>query len=233
MPKSAANANTSTGVLVAAQDPETRAAMVAALKGEFQVTAVASAHEGEQILARGQVGVLICDDLLADMSGLEWLAQLRRRNLAVIRVLAPQHSSEALAIAAINEAGVFRYIREAHTGEPLRQAINDAIALSWRRTGPPCMRTAVERTIKAHTPCSRSETGCVVAELQAQTPLSDSFRQRLGRQIGWTGMGLLSMSAFLLAILLMGIGVLTLLYVFKSMLGIDLIPNWHLTDWFR
>jgi hypothetical protein len=41
------------------------------------------------------------------------------------------------------------------------------------------------------------------------------------------------MSVFLLSGLLMGVGVFAVLYVVKSSLGIDMVPDWHLQDWLQ
>lgn len=220
-------------VLLAASPTELQHSWHNALAPEFKVVAVASAHAGEKVLAIGGVAVVVCATELEDMPGLEWLAQLRRRQQPCIRVFAPTQSTEALAITAINQAGVFRYVVPAETLDPLRDAVAAAIDLSGHRSGPACMRDAVGQTIKAHSHCAQSDQGCLVELQQTMKPLPDSFLRRLGSQMGWTGMGILSLSVFLGAGFFMGIGVLTLLYIIKSLLGIDLIPDWSLTDWFH
>jgi DNA-binding NarL/FixJ family response regulator len=192
---------------------------------------VASAHEAELVLAGGGVAVAAVATELADMAGLEWLGQLRRRNQTVIRLFAPTQSNEELAIAAINLAGVFRYVRQAREQGELARAVAEAIEISGHRSGPPCMREAVAKTIKAHAECRTSTTGCLVLEQQDRAPLPESLLRRLSSQVGWTGMGILSMSIFLFSALVMGIGVFSIIYMVKTSLGIDLIPNWHLHDW--
>ena len=219
-------------VLIAAKDQAVRTGLASALVADFTVIPVASAHEGEQELARGGVGVVLCSTELHDMSGLAWLGQLRRRReIPAIRVFAPEHSTEALAVAAINEAGAFRYIAEPNDPGELRKAVEQALHLVGHRAGPPCMREAVGKAIKAHALCRGSTTGCLLKAKEEPVDLPPWLVRRLSTVLGWTGMGMMSMAMLLLAGLFMGIGVFTVLYVFESALGIDLVDGWHLTDW--
>jgi DNA-binding NarL/FixJ family response regulator len=217
-------------VLVATADQAEREALADALPNYRRIL-VASAHEGELFLATGGVAVVIAAVELQDMAGLEWLGQLRRRKQTAMRLFAPQQSTEDLAIAAVNLAGVFRYVRKPTQGERLDQAVAEAIEVAGHRSGPACMREAVAKTIKAHSQCRGSLEGCLIQEQQDRVPHSDSFLRRLSSQMGWIGIGILGMSVFLLSGLLMGIGVFAIIYVVKSSLGIDLVPDWHLRDW--
>lgn len=219
-------------VLVAARDQAVRTGMATALAGHFTVIPVASAHEGERELARGGVGVVLCSTNLRDMSGLAWLGQLRRRReIAAIRIFAPEQPCEALAVAAINEAGAFRYIADPNDPGELRKAVEQALHLVGHRAGPPCMREAVGKAIKAHALCRGSKTGCLLKAKAEPVDLPPWLVRRFSSMLGWTGMGMMGMAMLLLAGLFMGIGVFTVLYVFKSALGIDLVEGWHFTDW--
>ncbi|WP_045221592.1 response regulator [Desulfonatronum thioautotrophicum] len=219
-------------VLVAARDEAIRIDLASALAADFTVIPVASAHEGEQELTRGGVGAVLCSTKLEDMSGIAWLGQLRRRReIPAIRIFVPEKSSEALAMAAINEAGAFRYIADPQNHGELRKAVEQALHLVGHRAGPPCMREAVGKAIKAHALCRGSRTGCLLKAKAEPVDLPPWLVRRLSSMLGWTGMGMMGMAMLLLAGLFMGIGVFTVLYVFKSALGIDLVDGWHLTDW--
>lgn len=221
-------------VLVAARDQAVRSRLVAHLEDSFNVVPVASAHAGERELARGGVAVALVSTDLADMTGLDWLGQLRRRReIPAIRIFAPEQSSEALAIAAVNVAGVFRYVAQPDNGAELRRAVDQAVELVGHRAGPPCMREAVGQAIKAHHLCRNSKIGCLIKVGQEDAPTPPWLIRRISSLAGWTGMGVMSMALLLLAGLVMGIGVLTVLYVIKSMLGIDMVEGWHLSDWLR
>ncbi|GAB6060101.1 response regulator [Desulfonatronum parangueonense] len=219
-------------VLIAAADESVRSGLASALAADFTVVPVSSAHEGERELARGGVGVVLCSTSLADMSGLAWLGQLRRRSeIPAIRIFAPDTSREDLAVAAVNEAGAFRYIADPHDHGALRKAVAEALLLVGHRAGPPCMREAVGKAIKAHALCRGSKTGCLLTAKQEETDPPPWLVRRFNALLGWTGMGILSMALLMLAGLFIGIGVFTVLYVFKSALGIDLVQGWHLMDW--
>jgi CheY-like chemotaxis protein len=221
-------------ILVAARDEAVRTGLAAALAADFTVIPVASAHEGEQELARGGVGAVVCSTVLDDMTGLAWLGQLRRRrDIPAIRIFVPEQSSATLAVAAINEAGAFRYIADPRDQGALRKAVDEALHLVGHRAGPPCMREAVGKAIKAHALCRGSKTGCLLKAKQEPVDSAPWLVHQLNTMLGWTGMGMMGMAMLLLAGLFMGIGVFTVLYAFKSALGIDLMDGWHLMDWLR
>lgn len=217
-------------VLVAAAEHDEQERLMAALPESYTAIAVASAHEGELVIASGGVGVVVAAADLADMPGVDWLGQLRRRNVSAMRLFAPARSSEALAIASVNVAGVFRYVQEPAEPGRLARAVADAIEVSGHRSGPPCMREAVAKVIKAHTLCRESREGCLVAAQLDNAPPPEGFLRRLSGQIGWTGIGLLSLMIFTVVALGLGVGVFTLIYLFKSMMGIDLVSDMHLGD---
>lgn len=217
-------------ILIAATDHAEQDRLVSTLPDGYTVIAVASAHEGELVLASGGVGVVVAAAELADMTGLDWLGQLRRRNVSAIRLFAPARSSETLAIAAVNVAGVFRYVQNPVEPGCLARAVADAIEISGHRSGPPCMREAVARTIKAHALCRESREGCLVAAQLDNAPPPEGFLRRLSGQIGWTSIGILSLLIFTVLALGLGLGVFTLVYLFKSMLGIDIVSDMHLGD---
>jgi len=218
-------------VLVVAANAAERERLAAALS-EYNCITVPTAHDAELVLAAGGVAVVVVATDLEDMPGLEWLGQLRRRNQTVMRLFAPTESREDLAIAAVNIAGVFRYIRNATEEGLLARAVAEALEVSGHRSGPPCMRESVAKAIKAHSQCRTSTEGCLVQEQQDLAQFHKGFLQRVSSQVGWTGMGILSLAIFLISVLLMGIGVFTILYILKSSLGFDLISNMHLHDWF-
>lgn len=217
-------------VLIVAANAAERERLAAALP-EYTCITVPTAHDAELVLAAGGVAVVVVTTDLEDMPGLEWLGQLRRRNQTVMRLFTPTESREDLAIASVNIAGVFRYVRDATEEGNLARAVSEAIEVSGHRSGPPCMREAVAKTIKAHAKCRTSTEGCLVQEQQDLAQFHQGFLHRVSSQLGWTGMGIMSLGIFLISVLLMGIGVFAILYYVKSIFGIDLVSNFHMRDW--
>jgi DNA-binding NarL/FixJ family response regulator len=220
-------------ILVASHSPSMRDHLCRALKDKYRAVEVESALQGEEVLAGSGAGAVICSENLTDMDGLEWLGQLKRRNRDVLRLFAPERPSLDLAVSAINISGVFRYIPDASRQDVVLRAVDDAVSMAGHRVGPPCMREAVGRTIKAHTLCRESKKGCLVEAGRENAGVHASLSKHLKSYMGWTGMGMLSILVLLLSGLFLGIGVFTVLYIVKSILGIDLIDGWHFTDWLR
>lgn len=219
-------------VLLAAGEVSAQLQLSRCLQERYSVITVSSAREGEAVLASQKVSVLITTPSLVDMPALNWLAQVRRLHPTVMRLLAATESTEDMAIAAVNVAGVFRYVKNPLASDHLARATDEAVSKAGHRVGPSCMRDAVGRTIKAHDHCRHSTSGCLVEAQEMMAPLPDSLVNRLSSRVGWAGVTLLGLLIFMAAALAIGFGVIVVLYIFKSVLGIDLIPDRHWTNWF-
>lgn len=219
-------------VLVAAGDVSEQAQLSSRIPKYYSVITVSSAREGEAVFASEKVAILIATPLLIDMNGLNWMAQVRRLQPSVMRILAATESTEELAIASVNVAGVFRYVKNPLVGDHLAKATDEAVSKAGHRVGPPCMREAVGETIKAHNHCRHSTTGCLVKAQEMMAPLPESLVNRLSSRVGWAGIAFFGFLIFMAAAMAVGFGVIVLLYIFKSVLGIDLIPDRHWTNWF-
>lgn len=220
-------------VLIAAEDSADRAELAQRLSSQFKVIAVASASEGELVLASGPIAVVMTTASLTDMPGLNWLSQVRRLHPSVMRMFAAIESSETLAIASVNLAGVFRYVHDPLSGDRLAAATQEAITVAAHRVGPMCMREAVQKTIKAHTLCENSSDGCLVEAQRLREPLPEKVLSKLSERLGWAGVLLVAALIFFATAFAVGFGIIVVLYLFKSLLGIDLVPDRHWTNWFQ
>lgn len=93
---------------------------------------VLTASDGEQaleLLRVHEIGVVISDQRMPGMSGIELLEQVRRESPNTVRMLITAHSDLAVAVDAINRGGVHRYLRKPCALAELRKDIADAMAL--------------------------------------------------------------------------------------------------------
>jgi DNA-binding NtrC family response regulator len=116
-------------VLVVDADPATaRAALAVLPPGLHRVLAAADAHEALATLNSQRVDVLVSELVLPDDSGLHLLVEARRVHPGVARVALTAVEEFDAAVAAINEAEVFRLLRKPVDALALRSAVEEALA---------------------------------------------------------------------------------------------------------
>ena len=133
-------------VLVVDADPATAETVAAALpSGLHRVLAVADAHQALATLGAQRVDVLLSELVLPDESGLHLLVEARRLHPQVARIAATAVEEFDTAVAAINEAEVFRFLRKPVDAVVLRSAIEEALARADAAHEAHGARNAAER----------------------------------------------------------------------------------------
>ena len=115
-------------VLVVDADPAGAQAALAALPGElYRVLAAADARQALATLGGQQVHVLVSELVLPEASGLHMLVEARRLQPHVARIALTAVEEFDAAVAAINEAEVFRFLRKPVDPVALRAAVEEAL----------------------------------------------------------------------------------------------------------
>jgi DNA-binding NtrC family response regulator len=115
-------------VLVVDADPSSAQAALAALPGElYRVLAAADARQALATLGGQQVHVLVSELVLPEESGLHMLVEARRLQPLVARIALTAVEEFDAAVAAINEAEVFRFLRKPVDPVALRAAVEEAL----------------------------------------------------------------------------------------------------------
>ena len=88
-----------------------RAALRRALRGErYEILEAASGRAGLEILRARPVDVIIADNLMPAMNGLEFLCAARMVRPDSVRLILTGHADLETAVRAINEGSVFRFL---------------------------------------------------------------------------------------------------------------------------
>jgi DNA-binding NtrC family response regulator len=115
-------------VLVVDADPASARAALAALPGElYRVLAAPDARQALATLGGQQVHVLVSELVLPEESGLHMLVEARRLQPLVARIALTAVEEFGAAVAAINEAEVFRFLRKPVDPLALRAAVEEAL----------------------------------------------------------------------------------------------------------
>ncbi|MDO9227864.1 MAG: EAL domain-containing protein [Pseudomonadota bacterium] len=78
------------------------------------------------LLATHAVGVIISDQRMPEMNGIELLRKVRKLHPDTVRIMLTAHADQQVVAAAINEGAVFKFIFKPWTDEQLRTHVREA-----------------------------------------------------------------------------------------------------------
>jgi signal transduction histidine kinase len=113
-------------ILVVDDEPDLVRSLEGLLRLEFRVLAATSAAEALDILRREEVHVLLTDQRMPGMSGVELLRQARGEYPEAIRLLFTGYADINAVIDAINQGSVYRYITKPWAPGELEAVVRQA-----------------------------------------------------------------------------------------------------------
>ncbi|OGP50366.1 MAG: hypothetical protein A2Y79_11625 [Deltaproteobacteria bacterium RBG_13_43_22] len=115
-------------ILLVDDEPHVTEALKRVLHKEpYEILVANSGNEALQILAREPVTVVISDEMMPGMPGSEFLAQVYRRYPETLRIMLTGHANLDLAVRAINEGHIYRFLMKPCNEQELRITIRQAI----------------------------------------------------------------------------------------------------------
>lgn len=127
----------------------------AAFRREFKVHLAESAAEGVEILRNNEVHLIITDQRMPEMTGVEFLESINAEFTEQVRMILTGYSDVEAVIKAINTGNVYRYITKPWDEDELRQTIGGAHKIfALQRTNRTLVNnlhdkvTELERTMK-------------------------------------------------------------------------------------
>jgi response regulator RpfG family c-di-GMP phosphodiesterase len=101
----------------------------ATFRREFKVYIAESAKEGLEILEEKDVEIIISDQRMPEMTGVEFFEKLTEENPDPIRILLTGYSDIDAVIGAINKGRVYHYITKPWDERYLRNIINNSFEI--------------------------------------------------------------------------------------------------------
>ncbi|WP_373495962.1 hybrid sensor histidine kinase/response regulator [Aquiflexum sp.] len=105
----------------------------ASLRREFKVVTALTAEEGLLIAAKEEIHVVIADQRMPGLSGVEFFEKLMKINPDPIRILLTGYSDIASVIDAINKGEVYRFIDKPWNIDQVKIAIKNAAEIYFTR----------------------------------------------------------------------------------------------------
>ncbi len=116
-------------ILVVDDEQRSLESLARILDDSFDVKTAASAAEAEAILEREWVRVILCDQRMPHLSGVEFLKTVRDRWPEVVRMIISGYTDSEDIIRAINEAGIYQYVTKPWQPQSLILTLTNAVRL--------------------------------------------------------------------------------------------------------
>lgn len=95
-----------------------------ALRGEpYKILTAGSGPEALAVLAKEPVQVVVSDQRMPEMTGTEFLAQVKKRHPETVRIVLSGYSDAHAILAAINQGEVFRFLTKPWDAEELKSTL--------------------------------------------------------------------------------------------------------------
>lgn len=98
------------------------------LRREFRVLKAHSADEGCRLMQQEEVHIVMSDQRMPQISGVELLTKVKSRYPQAIRMLFTGFADLESVIAAINQGHIFQFVRKPWQPEELQMAVRHAAA---------------------------------------------------------------------------------------------------------
>ncbi|MBS4097989.1 MAG: EAL domain-containing protein [Sulfuricella sp.] len=92
----------------------------------YRILKASSAKEAFALLARNTVGVIVSDQRMPEMSGVDFLRRAKQLHPDAVRVVLTGYTDLKTVIEAINEGAVYKFLAKPWENEPLRALIAEA-----------------------------------------------------------------------------------------------------------
>jgi response regulator RpfG family c-di-GMP phosphodiesterase len=119
-------------LLVLDDEPDVCDSVHDLLRREFRVLKAHSAEEGYRLMQQEEVHIVMSDQRMPQITGIELLARVKSRYPHAIRMLFTGYADLDSIIAAINQGHVFHFLRKPWQPEELLAAVRQA-ALEYDR----------------------------------------------------------------------------------------------------
>ncbi len=96
---------------------------------DFDVKTAATVEEAERILEAEWVQIILCDQRMPDVTGVEFLKKVREQWPDVVRMIISGYTDSDDIIDAVNEAGIYQYITKPWHPEQLALTLRNAAEL--------------------------------------------------------------------------------------------------------
>jgi two-component system response regulator HupR/HoxA len=146
-------------------DDEVRSldAMRRTLDEDFRILTADSADAARELLTRQEVAVILCDQRMPGLTGVEFLKEVRERWPDTVRIVISGYTDSEDIIKGINDAGIYQYILKPWVPDLLLQTVRTAAEARSLQHG----LTRLELELRSGTPLLRARSQKKLGEARA------------------------------------------------------------------
>jgi two-component system response regulator HupR/HoxA len=122
-------------VLLVDDEPRSLEAMRRTLEDDFAILTAAGAGAARAHLQRQRIDVVLCDQRMPGLAGVEFLKEVRERWPDTVRIIISGYSDSEDIVAGINEAGIYRYLLKPWLPDHLLTTVREAVEALRLRHG--------------------------------------------------------------------------------------------------
>ena len=115
-------------LLVIDDEPDVCDSVHDLLRREFKVLRARNAEEGFRLMRENEVHIIMTDQRMPKVTGVELLTQVRQGHPQAVRMLFTGYADLESIIAAINQGHIYQFMRKPWKPEELLAAVRDAAA---------------------------------------------------------------------------------------------------------
>jgi signal transduction histidine kinase len=149
-----------------------------ALEDQFTVLTARSGQEAVRLLEREPIAVLMCDQRMPEMTGIEVCRRAREIKPDVVRIIVTAYSDMQVAIDAINQGQVLRYLTKPWRNDELVDVLRTAIELVRMRQTVHEMQVRMLRG--GHPPVFEAILRQIAQELQSPVGALEMGAEHMG-----------------------------------------------------
>jgi response regulator RpfG family c-di-GMP phosphodiesterase len=113
-------------LLVVDDEPDVCDSVHDLLRRDFRVLKASSAAEGCKLMHENEVHIILTDQRMPQISGVELLTKARVKHPRAVRMLFTGFADLEAIVAAINQGHIYQYLRKPWQPEELLDAVRDA-----------------------------------------------------------------------------------------------------------
>jgi DNA-binding NtrC family response regulator len=125
-----------TRVLFVDDDERVLNALRALFREHFEVVTAESAGSAIELLKANPVQIVVSDQRMPGMTGVELLREIRKSAPRTVRILLTGYSDLAAMVGSINEGEVFRFVKKPWDNDEIQEVLKEAAAVV-AKLGPP------------------------------------------------------------------------------------------------
>jgi response regulator RpfG family c-di-GMP phosphodiesterase len=115
-------------LLVVDDEPDVCDSVYDLLRREFRVLKARSAAEGIELMRKHEVHIIMTDQRMPQITGVELLSKIRQGHPRAVRMLFTGYADVESVIAAINQGHIFQFVKKPWRPEDLEAAVREAAA---------------------------------------------------------------------------------------------------------